>query len=160
MRACADGLSASRKLAGFPGGTDPLEVVAAFAVDIDAAGEVGRFGVVLPVVVGEPAFGVGDGDEVATALVVEAGHVLFHLAEDLADAGGHFEDGADVVEDGGIVDVDVGELVVGDGEGFGAAEVECFEAEFVFDGEPAALAEDAVEVVAGGPGEDLEDALG
>ncbi len=65
-------------------------VVTAFAVDVHAAGEVGGFAVVLPVVVGEPAFGIGDGDEISAALVIEADEVFFHLAEDLGDAGGGF----------------------------------------------------------------------
>lgn len=121
-------------------------VVAAFAVDVHAAGEVGGFAVVLPVVVGEPALGIGDGDEIAAALVVEAEEVLFHLAEDLGDAGGGFEGGANGGKNALIVQVDVGDLMVGDGEGFGAAEIEGFAAEFVFDVEPALLAEDAVQV--------------
>ena len=88
-------------------------VVAAFAVDIDAAGEVGGFAVVLPVVVGEPAFGVGDGDEIAAALVIEAVEMFFHLAEHLGDAGRGLESAAHVGEEALIVHIDVGDLSTG-----------------------------------------------
>ena len=47
-------------------------VVAGLAVDLDAAGEVGRAVVVEPVVVGEPRARLGDRDELTGARVVEA----------------------------------------------------------------------------------------
>ena len=113
-------------------------IVAGLAVDIDGACEVGGFCVVGPVVVGEPGVGFGHDDEVAGAGVV--------LRADLVDAGGVLEEGPDFIGDGRVVDVDVGDLVVGDGEGLATAIVEGFAAEFVFDREPAFLAEEAVEM--------------
>ena len=62
-------------------------VVAGLAVDVDAAGELGRAIVVEPVVVGEPGAGLGDDDELARALVVEAVAGLRLAVEHLVDAG-------------------------------------------------------------------------
>ncbi len=121
-------------------------VVTGFAVDVDAAGEVGGDGVVEPVVVGEPGVFFGNGDEVAAAFVGDAGGFLLLAVEDLGDAGEGGEGVADLGFDGGIVEVDVGDLVVGDGEGLAGSAVELLEAELVFDADPAALAQGTVDV--------------
>ena len=63
-------------------------VVAGFAVDIDSAGEVRGFGVVQPVVVGEPGIGMGQGDDITAARVVESGGLEASVVEDLFYAGG------------------------------------------------------------------------
>jgi hypothetical protein len=47
-------------------------IVAGLAVDIDGAREVGRDGVVEPVIIGEPTARLGDGDEIARAGVSQA----------------------------------------------------------------------------------------
>ena len=41
----------------------------------------------------------------------------------------------------GIVDINVRDLMIGDGEDFARAEIKQFQAEFVFDRQPALLAE-------------------
>ena len=61
-------------------------VVARLAVDLDLPAEVRGVGVVEPVVVGEPGVALGEDDELAGALVGQAGRGQRLALEDLADA--------------------------------------------------------------------------
>ena len=85
-------------------------------MDVDAAGELGRAVVVEPVVIGEPRAGLGDDDELARALVVDAVAGLLFAIEHLVDAGQRLEHVARALQVGGVGDVHVRDLVVGDGE--------------------------------------------
>ena len=78
--------------------------------------------------------------------MVEASEVFFDLAKHLSDARRGFEHAFDLRQDAGVVYIDMRDLMIDDGKGLRAAEIECFEAELVFDGKPALLAEDAVEM--------------
>ena len=102
--------------------------------------------VVLPVVIGEPGIFLRDCDQIAGALVVDSCRALFLGAEDAIDSGRVFQQGTDVFLNEWIVDVDVCDLMIGDGKGLAGAEVEEFSTEFLFDREPALVAEDAIEV--------------
>ena len=92
-------------------------VVAWLAVDVDGTGVVWGETVVEPVVVGEPGVWLGDGDEVACSRVVEGEFLFVGGVEDLGDSAGFFQYGAHFVGVDGVVDVDVGDLVVCDGDG-------------------------------------------
>jgi hypothetical protein len=64
----------------------------------------------------------------------------------MGDTGGLFEEALDAGAEGWVLEIDVGDLVIGDGEGLTGSGVEEFEAEFVANGEVAVLAQEAVEV--------------
>ncbi len=121
-------------------------IVAGLAMDIDGAREVGRHGVVEPVVIGEPTARFGDGDQIARARMAQAQLFLCGGVEDALDAGFGFNGGAHFVLDGGIVEINMRDLVIGHGEGARAAAVERLESEFVLDREPAVAAQHAIEV--------------
>src|SRR5690606_2016211 len=99
-------------------------VVAGLGVDVDGAGVVGGIGVVEPPVVGEPAIGLAEGDELSTAGMVEADGALAFVVQDEVDAGDALQEGSDFGYALGVADVDVGDLVVGNGKGFAASGVE------------------------------------
>jgi hypothetical protein len=85
-------------------------------MDVHATGEIGRDRVVQPVIVGEPgAFG-GDGDQVARARMVQAEFLFFLRAQDGFDAGLAGEEVARGGFERRVVEIDVGDLVVRDGE--------------------------------------------
>ena len=72
--------------------------------------------VVEPVVVGEPAVGLGERDELAGALVIEPRVALGVGVEQRRHAGQRGEQLTDLGNVGGITDVDVRDLMVGDRE--------------------------------------------
>ena len=94
-------------------------------MDVDRPGVVGGVAVVEPERIGEPGVGLGQGDELARPRVVEA-----DLAALLAGAGPGprpapaASRSRTAVQVGRIGDVDVGHLVVADGEGAAAERVE------------------------------------
>lgn len=97
-------------------------VVAGLAMDVHATGEIGRDRVVQPVIVGEPgAFG-GDGDQVARARMVQAEFLFFLRAQDGFDAGLAGEEVARGGFERRVVEIDVGDLVVRDGEDLAGAD--------------------------------------
>ncbi len=91
-------------------------VVAGFAVDLDGAREVGRVRGVEPVVVGEPSLRIGDEDQLPGPHVIQAGCSLALLVEHLGDARQLGQQRGDAGNVTRVADVDVRELVVGDGE--------------------------------------------
>ncbi len=97
-------------------------VVAGLGVDVDGELPLGFFGFAFggegPPVVGEPGVFVGEGDEVAGARVVEAGGGDLWAFEELGEAFEVLEGGAGGGEGVGLA-VDVGDLVIGHGEGAG-----------------------------------------
>ena len=115
-------------------------------MDVHATSVVRRFAVIEPVVISEPTAEVGNGDQIAAARVVESGEEFLLFAEDVLHTGRVLQQFADFVSNGGIVDVDVRELVIGDGDCLTAAGVNGFASKFVFDADPALLAEEAVEM--------------
>ena len=122
-------------------------IVAGLAVDIDGAGVVGRERVVVPEVIGEPRVRLGDGDEIPARVRWPMPRTPgFRGRADLVDARRVFQQRADFVADRGIVHINMGDLVIGHGEGAAAAAIECLAAEFVLEREPAFRAEQAVEV--------------
>ena len=128
-------------MAALPASAEQLaRVVAGLAVDVDGTGVVGGLGVVEPEVVGEPAAALGDEGEVAGTGVVEV--------QDVVDA---VEGAAGGLDFGGPLrrrargEVDVGGLVVGDGEGGAGPGVKGVQAVFFADGEVAAFAQVAVD---------------
>jgi hypothetical protein len=121
-------------------------VVAGLAVDLDGPGVVGRPRVVEPVVVGEPGVGLGDRDQLAGALVVEARRPLAVLVQHLRDPVQGLEVGAHRRDVGGVADVDVGDLVVGHGEGARGPRVQVLHAVLGVHLEPAPPAQQAVDV--------------
>src|SRR5687768_4350421 len=62
-------------------------VVAGFVVDIDGAGEFRGVGIVQPVVIGLPAIGGGDKDDVAGSVVFEGVFLPLVAGKDFGDAG-------------------------------------------------------------------------
>jgi len=104
----------------FAGGVEEefAGVVAGLSVDVDGELPFGFFGIGEPPVVGEPGVGVGEYQEVAGAGVidVEIGEVF--AGENHVDAGEFLEQTARVVKDLGF-GVDVGDLMVDEGEGLG-----------------------------------------
>ena len=62
------------------------------------------------------------------------------------DAGRVLQQFAHFVGDGRIVNVDVRDLMIGDGEGLAAAEVDGVAAEFLLDADPAFLAEETIQM--------------
>ena len=89
---------------------------------------------------------VGDEHQVAGALVVEAVRRLRAAVEHLVDAGELGAQPADRLEVGGVVDVDVRDLVVGDGEGPRGPRVEVLHAVLGVDLEQPAAAQHPVDV--------------
>lgn len=123
-------------------------------MDIDAAGEVGGEPVFEPVVIGEPGILTGERDEITGAGMVEAGIAFGMGIEDLGDAWGGVEELLDGLEETRVADMDMGDLMICDGEHLGLAGIEEFASEFLLDGEPALLAEETVEVDGSGDGSD------
>ena len=121
-------------------------VVAGLAVDLDAAGEVGRPVVVEPVVVGEPRAGLGDHDELAGALVVEAVRACCSRSRTSSTPGSASSSVAGARQVGGVGDVDVGDLVVGDGERARRPRVEVLHPGLGVDLEQAGAAQGPVDV--------------
>ena len=121
-------------------------VVALLAMDVDGAGKVGRLVVVEPIVIGEPTAGIRDGDEIAAAGVVEPGFGEFGTVENALDAFSLGENGFNVLPQARVIEVDVGDLVIGDGEGATIAKFEDVAPQLFLDLEPAVLAKDAIEV--------------
>ena len=99
-------------------------VVARLPVDVDGPREVGRAGVVQPVVVGEPAVGPRHGDQLARPRVVEPRRALPVLVEHALDAGQALQEALDLGHPLRPPHVDVGDLVVRHREGLGGAGVE------------------------------------
>lgn len=125
-------------------------VIAGFAVDVHAAGEVRRLGVIQPVIVGEPCVGGCDGGEFRQAFQSrgrKAGEVRF---PDFFHSGGGGEQRFYFFFYGRIIDVDMGSLVIRHGKGAGGAAVQHFRTHFRFDGDPAPFPEEAVEGNAAG----------
>ena len=85
-------------------------------MDLHQPREVRRALVVEPVVVGEPAVGLGQRDELAGALVIEPRVALRVGVEQRRDAGQRGQQLTDLGHVGRITDVDVRDLMVGDRE--------------------------------------------
>lgn len=114
-------------------------------MDVDGAGEIWCAAVIEPVVVGEPAAGFGDEDNVAAARM---GDVVFRLVAACEQE----VDAMDIAEQPGVMidirfvsEVDVRNLVIGNGEGVAGAGVEQFEALFFAYGERAVITQQAVD---------------
>ena len=118
-------------------------------MDVHGAGEIGRAAVMEPIIIGEPGVGLGDGDEITSARVGEAGGGLSRRIPDFSDAGSFFQKLADGGRKRGIVQINVGDLMVGDGENAAGTGIENFAAELFLDGQPALLAKQAVEMDGG-----------
>src|SRR5207247_3280795 len=121
-------------------------IVAGFAVDIDATGKVRRFAVFQPEVVSEPCVLVSDGNEITGARVVDARLDLPSRTHDAGHAGRVFKQGDRFGFNRAVIQVDMRDLVVGDGENFAGTAIEHFQAEFVFDYDPTLLAKVPVEI--------------
>lgn len=120
-------------------------VVARFAVDVDGAGVVGGGAVVEPEGVGEPGVGSAEGDDLAATGVVEVEGLAFGSGEEVGDPvelGEVVADAGDVLR---ALDVDVGDLMVADGEGAAVEGIEDFAEGSGAYGEPAGGAEGAVD---------------
>ena len=103
-------------------------VVPGLAVDLHEPGEVRRPGLVEPVVVREPRVRLGHEDQFAGPFVVQAVLRLAGLVQDERDSGQPFAEFADGRQVGGIPDVHVGDLVVGDRERAGGPRVQVLHA--------------------------------
>ena len=121
-------------------------VVARLAVDVDGAGIIGGAVVVPPVVVGEPGVGLCHSHEVACARVVQVVRTLAFGIQHLGYAGRARDERPHLVEDRGVVHVDVRHLVVRYGEGGRGAGVEHLAPQLLAVVDPAALAEQPVQV--------------
>ncbi len=121
-------------------------IVAGFAVDFDGPGEIGGTGIVQPIVIGEPTARVGHDEKISAARVPQTPRRLGICVQDLRHARLVFEDGAHLVPDRRVIDVDVRDLMVRDGERPARPGIENLRAEFVAPGDPAPFPEHAVEV--------------
>ena len=92
-------------------------VIARLAMDVDGAGEIGRARVVQPVVVGKPAVAARDRDQLARARMVEPEGALAVLVQHLLDPLDAFQQRLDLGDARAVLDVDVGDLVIGEREG-------------------------------------------
>ena len=101
-------------------------VVAGLAVDVDGPREVRRAVVIKPAVIREPTAGVGNGDEVAGAQVIETGQRPPHAAENLFDTLDAAEHIVHILQNRPVVHIDMRHLVVGDRERPAAARIEHF----------------------------------
>src|SRR5687767_13803947 len=72
--------------------------------------------------------------------------MLLFWSQDALHARGLLKSGTDLRQDRGIVDVNMGHLVIGHSKGFAGAGVEQFKAKLVLDRKPALLAKNAIQV--------------
>src|SRR5438105_2011352 len=86
-------------------------------MDIDGAGIVGRLAIVEPKGISEPCIGFGKNNEVAGAGMVQAQVAALGAAYNPGDARQRSEKVARGRQVGGIVDVDMRQLVIADCEG-------------------------------------------
>src|SRR5688572_23784136 len=120
-------------------------VVAVLAVDIDAAREIRRFPIILPVVIIEPRVWLRNRHEVTGALVVETSGALAFLIQHARDSFYFFDERFDGSQQFAIVHINVRNLMIGDGESLGVAAIEQLASEFVLNHEPPLPPEHAVE---------------
>src|SRR5262249_703007 len=99
-----------------------------------------------PIIIREPCTRCRQSDEVTRPCVVQAIGFLFLIAPDFSNPRGCFENSSHLVRQRKIVQIHMGNLVVGNGEYATRATIKEFASEFVFDGKPAALAEEAVQM--------------
>ena len=124
-------------------------IIAGLSVDIDSAREVRGKAVIQPIIVGEPGpFGSYD-EQIARACVSDAEGGLIGAVQDLRDPRLAFEQRVRAREKREVVQVNVRDLMVGKSEGFAGAAIEQIQAQLKLDGQPALLAEKAVEVNGG-----------
>ena len=115
-------------------------------MDVHATRKIGRFGVVLPVVIREPAAGVGDGDEITAPGMIEACVDFPGLVQHLLHAWRRGQHGPDFFQDRRIIHIDMRELVIGDGKGAGTTKIERLKTDFILDRKPALLAKNPVQM--------------
>ena len=94
-------------------------IVSRLAVDIDRAGKIGRPGVVQPMIPSEPRIVPGHGDEFPGSFVVEAGGAFAVLIEHAFHARQVTQQRVCLRDAGVVAHVNVGDLMVGHGEGDG-----------------------------------------
>lgn len=88
-------------------------VVAGFAVDIDGGREIRCFGVIEPPIIGEPAVGLRQSDELTRARMIKPERALALFVEDAGDAGGALQQGFDLGRIRPVLQIDVSDLMVG-----------------------------------------------
>src|SRR5262245_31794232 len=115
-------------------------------MNIDSAREVRSARVIEPVIVREPGVFVGDCNEVPRTNMIEAGLTFLLRSENLFHTRDFFDERPDVIEDGGVVDINVSDLVIGDGKGATGAGIEQLESQFFANRDPVFLTKQAIEV--------------
>src|SRR3954451_1816304 len=105
-------------------------------MNVHGSGEVRRECIVHPIIVGEPGVFGGNSYQITGTWMVEAGRPLLLRTQNTVDAVLFFKERAHRVFQRAVIEVNVGDLMVGDGEDFARAAVKQFEAEFLLYGKP------------------------